>query len=237
MKSKINIFIFLTLFLAYKGLLFADTNWQEMLSDEFDIVETFDWLENWQGGTDYHWDDETMPKKLDGSDSIWQHYSNDTEALSDWIADHDEFTWKEGNTSLGYEYNGEKHTKSLCINYNNFVGGIDGYGPSRLGTYFGNGNPKSGYKTIYVFYMVKFRPGFFAMKSATEFERVGTLKFAQILSGFSSIEDWGTDDQRAQTCDKIQQNTVQERLWTQFYNYSYYWWRGLTCKRINYKGT
>ena len=200
LKMILSVFLFQLPALAFgtiSNLDIAYCDWESTLKSSFDIVETFDNLRDWQGGTGYHWDAATMPKKLDGSASIWTYYTNDMDAVGNWIQNHgSSYIW--GSTG-----------KSLCINYNNFVGAPAGYGPSRLGTFLGNGvTGKSGYKKIYVFFMVKFRPGFFTLKqgSSTEFEYVGTLKFFDICSGFTQINYWGTSSEHSQTCGSDQDN-------------------------------
>jgi len=197
MKTSLAFLILLMLFIPPA---FAQQTWQQRLEQQFDIVETFDGLQNWRGGTGYHWDLATMPKKADGTRSIWTYYTEDAPAVDDWIKDHGEYSWARENSPT---------PKSLCINYNNFVGAPDGYGPSRLGTFWGDGvTGKSGYKKIYVFFMVKFRPGFFALKqgSSTEFEWVGTIKFFDICSGFTQVNYWGTSSEHSQTCGSDQDN-------------------------------
>lgn len=180
--------IFVLIMIFFIQPAFAQQTWQSTLAGRFDIVETFDQLQDWSGGTGYHCDAGTMPKKADGSPSIWTYYTNDVPAVDNWIKDH------------GPDFNWQGTGKSLCINYNNFVGGIAGYGPSRLGTFFGHGNPRDGYKKMYLFMMVKFHPGFFAMSGST-FNWVGTLKFIDFLIGFTAADIWGTPSERAQVCD------------------------------------
>ena len=165
--------------------------WQALLETHFDIVSTFDNIEDWQGLTGYHYDMETMPKTVDGKSSIWNYYTNDTPSVDDWIKDH------------GNDYRLGPDGKSLCINYNNFVGGIDGYGPSRLGTTFSNGNPQNGYKKMYLFFMIKFRNDFFVQKSKTTFNWVGVLKLVDFLSGFKEPGVWGTDAERNLVCNDV----------------------------------
>ncbi len=167
----------------------------------FDIVETFDQLQDWHGtATDYVTTPSQMPKKLDGSPSIWHMYSNWETPKADWIRNH----------GTGYVWNG---TKSLCINYNNLSSSISdsnevlGYGPSRMSTFFGNGvSGKSGYKKIHIFYMIRFRDGFFARNTANDgWEYVnGYLKTLEICSGFTGIRTWGSMSDRALVCDNPQ---------------------------------
>ena len=187
-----NRFFFVTMifFFTSVSLCFGET-WQTTLKAHFDIVDTFDELQNWQGGTGYHYDRETMPKKKDGNDSIWNIYTNDTPAKTDWIKDHGDYTWQRALSET---------PKSACINYlfnvSTKFSQYDGYGPSRLGTFFGDGvSPKSGYKKIHVFFMLKFPPNFFKLVDGktNEFEWVQVLKFLDITSGFTESNKWGTD--------------------------------------------
>jgi len=107
-------FAFVMMLMLFITPVFAQQTWQQRLEQNFDIVETFDPLQDWSGGTDYHYDAGTMPKKADGSPSIWTYYTNDVPAVDSWIKDH------------GTNYNWGGNGKSLCINYNNFVGGPAG---------------------------------------------------------------------------------------------------------------
>jgi|SRR3989339_1623630 len=118
--------------------------WQEVLESQFDIVETFDDLQDWKGtkgspAAGNIFDLSDMPKKLDGSPSIWNYYScwTDVAPPQNWI----------GSFGSQYTWSG---TKSACID----IGGLN-YGPSRLGTYWGNNNPSNGYDDVYIFHMAK----------------------------------------------------------------------------------
>ena len=180
-------FIIACLIVLSSSLSFGAT-WQEVLQSKFKVAETFDELQDWRGGTGYHFDPGDMPKKLDGSQSIWDMYSNDGAAVDDWIKDHGAYKW--GTTG-----------KSLCMNYNDFSGGIDGYGPSRLGVFLGDGiTGKSGFKKIHIFFMAKFHPGFFAKNTDGSYQYVGTLKFFDMCSGFTDIDYYGTPEEH-QTLD------------------------------------
>lgn len=125
------------------------SEWQEKLEQHFDIVETFDELDDWYG-TEYaqyvsggdifaeRYPDD-FPK-IDGKPSGWCYYSKWDTSLSPgeyWIK----------NFGSGTYFNTEG--KAALIDLSNIKG------PSRLGTYFGNGESTSGYRDIYVFYMVK----------------------------------------------------------------------------------
>jgi len=164
--------------------------WQEILESQFDIVETFDQLQDWSGEPDTGGmitDPEEMPKKLDNSSSIWQSYASGPGSWkAQWIGDH------------GAEYNWRSE-KSLCMNYGTLYCEMDdeplkGYGPDRLGTYFGDGTPQSGYRDIYVFFMMKIREGWFWNKpppNDDEFSFPPAVKIFDINSGFTGIAMWG----------------------------------------------
>ena len=117
----------------------AHADWESTLKTKFPIVETFDNLADWspaKGGGNYY-NQSVMPKKPDGSKGIWTYYSSwSTGGTSPWIAN-----FGTGNSVTG---------KSAIID----IGGAAG--PSRLGTYFGNGTPNSGYSDIFIFYRAKY---------------------------------------------------------------------------------
>lgn len=200
--SKLNIvhlFIYSFILCLIPTNSFSD--WQKNLESVFDIVETFDQLKDWHGSAkDYVTNTSDMPKKIDGSPSIWTMYSNTETPKADWIRNHGD----------GFVWNG---TKSLCINYNNLNPNVAdsneilGYGPSRLGIFFGDGvTGKSGYKKINIFYMIKFRQGFFVRNSANDgWEYLnGYLKTLELCSGFTGIRRWGTDEDRLLACQTPQ---------------------------------
>jgi hypothetical protein len=136
----------LLLFVAFSLLpKFAGADWQATLKSHFDHVETFDGLADWTGHQygDVHSDrGGDLPKLADGTTlSQWGYYSNwgVTNNSNTWIGNH-------GSDSAGANQLGNK---SLAVDIFNLKG------PSRLGTYFGNGQPNSGYQDMYVFYRVK----------------------------------------------------------------------------------
>ena len=122
-----------------------------------------------------------------------------------WIADHGaENVWR-GNG------------KSLRVNYGDFTSGADvygnggildanypdnvaGFGPSRLGVFFGDGiSGKSGYKKAHVFMMAKLQSNFVQKNPDTgNYLYIGTVKMFDLCSGFTSIDVWGTTNERAQ---------------------------------------
>ena len=169
------------------------TDWQDTLEAHFDIVETFDQLQDWYGTipggvvTELT-NPEDMPKKLDGSSSMWglysQYYDGPNQHLDNWIGDH------------GSEYNWRSN-KSACINYPPLycdinVDDVKGYGSERLGTYFGDGTPESGYHDIHVFFMMKFHAGFWALKegSSNEFVWPPNIKVFTCLTGFEDVRNY-----------------------------------------------
>ena len=198
MKYLSSIAGFLCLLL---GISDAFADWQTDLEAVFDHVSTFDELQDWHGGTlgatgnssTTSADPRYQPKKLDGSNSMWQFWTNDTH-------------WDSG----GYEWIGPRETeyvwrgsKSFCLNYKNLGAspGIDGHGPSRLSTFFGDGvNSTSGYAEIHVFFMTKFHKGFFKELSPGVFEYISVVKYIDIGSGFTANRYWGTASEHSQAC-------------------------------------
>ena len=87
--------------------------------------------------------------------------------------------------------------KSLCINYNNFNKGVDGFGPSRLAVYFGDGTSNSGLQKVHLFFMMKFDPAFFAENLDGTFRYAGIHKFFDVCSGFTEANNWGSPEERA----------------------------------------
>ena len=173
--------------------------WQEVLEGQFDIVETFDQLQDWSGpsiGYDYKLSHQ--PKKQGGAYSIWQFHMSDfgkNASASDWISDHGAYSWNRSGSST---------PKSLCLQHNVLYTTADdskqGWGAQRLGTFWGNRvTGKSGYKKIYLFLMVKFRPGYFALRQDGDYAYIGYLKFFDICSGFTDMGTWGTASDRTGT--------------------------------------
>lgn len=170
----------------------AATDHQTNLEQAFDIVETFDTLQDWQGTVVGHYSSTPadMPKKEDGSASIWKQYYTSDAAAANWIQNHGEgFVWK--------------GSKSLCINGKNLCDQDNpaqtlGYGPNRLTTFFGDGvSGKSGYKEIHIFFMIKFRDGFFLRDLAdTEY-----MRLLDISSGFTKVDYWGAISEHNEVCD------------------------------------
>ena len=138
-----NLFIAVVLWsIPISGISWAAT-WQETLEQHFDIVETFDQLQNWKGtvssASDY--DAGHMPKLIDGGNSIWTFYSNWTGTpTGNWIGPHPGYEWQSGSPN------------NLKMSYG------EPSGPSRLGLYFGDENDphpeQTGYADLYLFYMV-----------------------------------------------------------------------------------
>lgn len=197
-------YLILALLLILPSL--ASATWQSDLEATFDIVSTFDELQDWHGGTvgettylsgTVQTSATYLPKLLNDDPSpVWKLFSNNRawDGLEEWI----------GVRAEGLAFSG---TKSLCIAYmdlsypNDATKDTDGKGPSRLISFFGTGSdPKTGYPDIHVFYMVKFPSGFFTKKLApneTEYADQPTVKHNEILSGFTAIEYWGTAAEHA----------------------------------------
>ncbi len=139
--------------------------WQKTLENNFDIVETFDQLQDWRGGNyrkGRNLNPANMPIKTDGTISIWNmfdYWSTDV-PTNDFIKNHGtENVWR----GTG---------KSLIMSMGN-----NGSGINRFGTYFGgdesstinpyntSGSVSSGYKNdVYIFQMIKFLPNVFPKK-------------------------------------------------------------------------
>ena len=168
--------------------------WQATLEENFDIADTFDQLRDWYGtipggvvSEQSHPED--MPKKLDGSPSIWgiysQYYTGPNQHLDNWIGDHGSgYRWKTG-------------AKNVCINYPPLYCEIDldtvkGYGSERLGTYLGDGTPASGYHDVYVFFAMKYHEGFWALQSGTtdSFKYPPVVKMFDAVTGFNDVYNY-----------------------------------------------
>lgn len=192
----------------------AHADWQSDLEAVFDIVDTFDSLEDWSHtSTSYEYGSAYMPDKQGGGDSIWQMYHTSFSHASgaeDVISDHGAYSWNRSGSST---------PKSLCLQHDILYKTSDdadqGHGLQRLGTFWGDGtNPDSGYDKVYVFFMVKFRPGYFADKGTSDYAYMGYLKFFDILTGFTDIGDWGTAAERASTDGAPQRTTEYGVNWT-----------------------
>lgn len=164
MSLKYCRYCLVCVFLSQAGFAYA-ADWQENLESQFDIVETFDQLQDWGGGSysrGRNLSQDNMPKKLDGSLTIWNmfDYWSTESSTNNWIADHgSQNVWRESGKSLIMDMNQNTSANK---------------GPARFGTYFGgntsssidpystNGVVNSGYKEdAYVFQMVKFKPNGF----------------------------------------------------------------------------
>jgi hypothetical protein len=75
MKGLSYLFVGVVIFISFFQTVNAD--WQEDLETQFDIVETFDGLQDWRGVNDlygYDTNKSHMPKKIDGSNFIWDFH-------------------------------------------------------------------------------------------------------------------------------------------------------------------
>jgi len=161
--------------------------WQETLEQYFDIVDTFDELQDWKGTHPENQPDiqkypDEFPVKEDGSPSIWQYYSyyGIDPVPSNWIQDHGpENVWRGAG-------------KSAVIDY--MQGGVENtfYGPERIGFKIGD-SPDDGYPDeVHVFYMTKWFKEFFKT-TGDSFDYHRFLKTLDISAGFKTVFHWGTD--------------------------------------------
>ncbi len=165
--------------------------WQQKLENSFDIVETFDQLQDWSGKKGTPQDGEVpitrypkdFPVKVNGEASIWEYYSywRDDAFRSEWIKNH------------GSDNVWQGQGKSLCLDY----GGIQG--PNRIGFHIGD-SPDDGYPDeVYVFFMNKYHKDFFPKSGEKYFTWIGFLKTFEIATGFRDIWNWGTVAEQSAT--------------------------------------
>lgn len=171
---------------------FAD--WQSDLESNFEVVETFDQLDDWRGANSingYDFIQSNMPVKTVGSSvSMWNFYSDWTsgDSSTDWIKNH--------GTANVWQGTGKSLIMDLTQNATTPVG------PSRLGVYFGSssedtvdeyastGLGNSGLKEIYYFYMVKLPNNMFPTDPGTDiwpnedYKWWSYHKFAVMSAGF-----------------------------------------------------
>lgn len=163
---------------------YAEADWQTKLEENFDIVETFDQLQDWTGtgNGNVSGNPDDMPKKLDGTPSIWQYYSFYGDSYDQkWIGNHgSNNVWKGKGKSLNIDYN--------CAQGQ----AVDG-GPSRLGFKIGD-SPSDGYPDeVHVFFMTRIDKDFFIVNDDNTFRWFNFLKILEVASGFKSVESFGTD--------------------------------------------
>ena len=84
--------IFLGVVLAFIFSMPCYADWRDTLRSNFDIVETFDTLQDWtvDGVYGYSTSSSTLPKESNGDSSIFDFFSywSHTTSSYDWIADH-----------------------------------------------------------------------------------------------------------------------------------------------------
>ncbi|UFS69144.1 Ig-like domain-containing protein [Geomonas sp. RF6] len=114
-----------------------------------------------------------------------------------------------GNHGAAYTWRGTGKSLVLDIGDNDNLKATDptmaGLGVQRLGTYFGDGtNGKSGYKKVYVFFMMKVSPTFFnkcldpgTTCVAGGYDATKVIKAFDLCSGFTGVSEWGTAADRA----------------------------------------
>lgn len=172
-------------------------NWEQTLAEQFDIVETFDGLQDWPkdpyslspGGGYAFKNPDDFPKESDGSPSMWCYFTKYEEANGPlpWIGD------------FGPETHFATKGKTAIIDLSNTRG------PSRLGTYFGDGNSDSGYSNIYFFYVAYITPnqwptecdggcagggGVGTYEEGKEYAYYASWKFNNIGSGWNNCGEW-----------------------------------------------
>lgn len=202
-KAKIIIFFAVATFLSLNySVVHCETFQEKLEKNGFDIVETFDNLQDWVGAKrgGYSMDPADLPKTLDGGQSNWTSYScfNPTDPPEGW-------SWI-GNHGEGFSYSSQK---SLCVRYNV----PHGTGPDRMAMIV---YPKEqenvtpayrGYKVIHVFFMVRFHPGFFQGTPAQDEPKYlycPVMKFLDITPGFRDSNNWGTVEEQQTACDQEQ---------------------------------
>ena len=173
----IRIFLFSSLF--FLSNLQAQT-WQEILAYNFDIVDTFDQLRDWRGtGNGDVTSQSGMPVNNDGTASIWNYYSYwaPSDNGQNWIDDFGHGT-RIGDTG-----------KSLRID----LGSSNVAGPSRLGLYFGNGTPVSGYQDLYIFWRANIPGNAWPKDLDGNYIWWDSWKFGSISHGFTDVAHWNYD--------------------------------------------
>ena len=182
---QILFFICLVVLFSRPSLILAET-WQETLEQHFEIVETFDELQDWRGadgvyGVNYN--KGSMPVKTDGSPSMWDFYDDWShgDPVGNWIADHGSAdVWR----GVG---------KSLAVDLDSHD--LDGVprGAQRFGLYFKkadgyatSGTKDDGYNDIFIFYMVKIPHNHFPRDANGVPVYYGYYKFNTLGSGFTS---------------------------------------------------
>lgn len=164
----------------------------------FDFVETFDNLQDWTGtGTQDVINPNDMPKLSDGTQGQWDYFSHwgTAPTTQKWIADHGTANVIGGSG------------KSLIIDLGDpsVVTGLgsgitSSKGPSRLGLYFGDGTPNSGYDDIYIFWRFKMAKNYFPQDSEGNLEWAQVNKFFAVSMGFTSPSVWNYNPSPNGTC-------------------------------------
>ncbi len=202
-----NVIVFIVLFFFFPtGPIIVGTScaseWQQSLEQKFDVVETFDDIDDWlvhsgTGDVYIELNPGDFPTKNNGTaPSMWCYYSRWSDTLSPagqlWIGDFGAGTrWGSGG-------------KSAVIDLSNTEG------PSRIGVYFGDGSDDSGYSEIYVFYMTKISASQWPTQCVKDGADVGCMsaggtgvyeagknysywsgwKFSDIGTGWNSCQKW-----------------------------------------------
>ena len=159
MKKVMTKVLVFTFMLFACGAAFGQ-DWQNTLENEFDLVETFNNIADWDGSGDDssrgYGDVNTvsnsskMPDYLGGGDTQWKYYSlwsGSTQPDSLWIGNH--------GASNVWNPKNEENPKSLRLDL-----GDSGLGPSRLARDLRDGG-NNGYTDMRVFYMFNMPSDYF----------------------------------------------------------------------------
>jgi len=169
----------------------GDITWQEVLEQHFDIVETFDQLQDWTGQNVNGQDRvrENLPKKQDGSDSIWDFYdywTTEQTISENWIGFHSaENVWRGRGKSLLMDID-NTYSKKGPARFGFYFGTPDGGTPN---AYSREGSPDSGYDEVYYFYMLKFPHDEFPKDENGAYKYFDYQKLNVLASGFRSVSD------------------------------------------------
>ncbi len=181
--KKIWVILIVALLCGVAEIVYAQT-WQETLENAgFDVVETFDELQDWTPQTCADCKTINLPKKTDGTDSRWGRYC----------------MWEEptpGNPSIGnHGTDKQVGTKSFSV-----------LPPTYMTMYFGDGTPESGYSDFYIFFRIYLPRNLFPTRIIETHPENNTVlvdyvegepyiwwdsfKFINLNTGFTSANGW-----------------------------------------------
>lgn len=175
----------------------SNNDWENRLDQYFDVVDTFDLINDWSGPLDdyvvYENNPEAFPTLVTGDPSRWTFYAG-AAPLRRSIQDGDEVFWdwiERRSTDDVWLGRG----KSACISYGSGRDNGLSQGPSRLAFKIGD-SPADGYSDdVYVFFMVKIPKAFFKWQENGLPVWNKFIKTLVISSGFKSVRYLGTDQE------------------------------------------